>query len=327
MARKLFRVRSAGKRLDSPPVIAIAPRTVLVDLEYLGSPGHIGACVLETPEGLAIVDPGPGVTLPRLRQGLLDLGATLQDVRIVLVTHIHLDHAGVIGALARTVPSLRVFVHDVGGPHLADPARLLRSATMIYGEEHMDRLWGEMLPVPADRIVTIGDTARLNFGGRVVRAAATPGHARHHLAWFDEESGIAFTGDVVGEQFPEAPGRAFPVTPPPDIDVPLMVASGRRILAWQPARLLPTHFGPAEDPAAFVAEHEVRLVHWSELVRRSLRVHRSDAELAAEHAAVVRAEFESLLPATAHGHLRDDMLMSNWDGLARYWRRAAATSR
>jgi glyoxylase-like metal-dependent hydrolase (beta-lactamase superfamily II) len=198
---------------------------------------------------------------------------------------------------------------------------------MIYGEEHMDRLWGEMLPVPADRIVPIGDAARLTFGGRVVRAAATPGHARHHLAWFDEESGLAFTGDVVGEQFPGAPGRAIPVTPPPDIDVPLMVASGRRILAWHPARLLPTHFGPVEDPAAFVAEHEVRLVHWSESVRQSLQDPRGDPELAAEHAALVRAELEPLLPGAVHAHLREEMLRSNWDGLARYWRRTAVPPR
>lgn len=294
---------------------------MLVDLEYLGSPGHIGTCVLETPDGLAIVDPGPAVTLPRIHQALRDLGANLQDVRIVLVTHIHLDHAGAVGTMAARMPWLRVFVHEVGAPHLVDPGRLMRSATMIYGEEHMDRLWGEMRPVPADRITPVGDTMRCDFGGRIVRAAATPGHARHHLAWYDEESGIAFTGDVVGEQFPGAPGRAVPVTPPPDIDVPLMVASGRRILEWQPERLLPTHFDLVLDPPGFVAEHEVRLLHWSELVRRSLQDPRSDAELAAEHADVVRSELEALLPEAAHPYLSNDTLRSNWDGLARYWRR------
>jgi glyoxylase-like metal-dependent hydrolase (beta-lactamase superfamily II) len=302
-------------------VITIAPRTVLVDLEYLGSPGHIGTCLLETPDGLAIVDPGPAVTLPRIHQALSDLGATLQDVRIVLVTHIHLDHAGAVGTLAARMPWLRVFVHEVGAPHLVDPGRLMRSATMIYGEEHMGRLWGEMRPVPADRITPVGDTMRCDFGGRVVRAAATPGHARHHLAWYDEDTGIAFTGDVVGEQLPGAPGRAVPVTPPPDIDVPLMIASGRRILEWQPQHLLPTHFGLILDPLGFAAEHEVRLVHWSELVRRSLDGDGSDLELAEAHAAAVRAELEALLPTAAHAFLQDDMLRSNWDGLARYWRR------
>jgi glyoxylase-like metal-dependent hydrolase (beta-lactamase superfamily II) len=292
-----------------------------VDLEYLGSPGHIGACLLETPDGLAVVDPGPAVTLPRLHRALRDLGATLQDVRIVLVTHIHLDHAGAVGTMADQMPRLRVFVHEAGAPHLVDPGRLMRSATMIYGEEHMDRLWGEMRPVPAGCITPVGDSMRCDFGGRIVRAAATPGHARHHLAWYDEDSGIAFTGDVVGEQFPGAPGRAIPVTPPPDIDVPLMVASGRRILAWEPERLLPTHFGLIPDPPGFVAEHEVRLVHWSELVRGSLDRGGSDRDLAEAHAAAVRADLEALLPEAAHGYLKDDMLRSNWDGLARYWRR------
>jgi glyoxylase-like metal-dependent hydrolase (beta-lactamase superfamily II) len=321
MRRKLCPAGPAGKRLDSLPVIAIAPRTVLVDLEYLGSPGHIGACLLETPDGLVVVDPGPAVTLPRLHQSLGDLGATLQDVRVVLVTHIHLDHAGAVGTMASRMPWLRVFVHEAGAPHLVDPGRLMRSATMIYGEEHMDRLWGEMRPVPAGCITPVGDSMRCDFGGRILRAAATPGHARHHLAWYDEDSGIAFTGDVVGEQFPGAPGRAIPVTPPPDIDVPLMVASGRRILEWGPECLLPTHFGLILDPPGFVAEHEVRLVHWSELVRGSLDGGRSDLELAEAHAAAVRAELEALLPAAAHVYLKDDMLRSNWDGLARYWRR------
>lgn len=308
-------------------MITIAPRTILVDLEYLGAPGHVGACLLETPDGLAIVDPGPSVTLPRLEQALSGLGATLQDVRFLLLTHIHLDHAGGSGTLVAQVPGARVYVHEAGAPHLADPSRLMRSATMIYGAEHMDRLWGQMRPVPADRITPVGDSERFAFGGRVVRAVATPGHARHHLAWLDEASGTAFTGDVVGEQFPGAPGRAIPVTPPPDIDVPQMVASGRRILEWQPAQLLPTHFGPIPDAAGFISEHEVRLVHWSELVRRSLTDPASDTDLATEHARVVRAELEGFLPESAHPYLRDDMLRSNWDGLARYWRRAFAAPR
>jgi glyoxylase-like metal-dependent hydrolase (beta-lactamase superfamily II) len=327
MRGKLPGDRPAGKSLDSLPVITIAPRTVLVDLEYLGLPGHLGTCLLDTPDGLAIIDPGPAVTLPRLRMALQALGATLQDVRLLLLTHIHLDHAGGAGTLAAQVPALRVFVHEAGAPHLVDPSRLMRSATMIYGEERIEQLWGQMRPLPAERITPIGDMGKFSFGGRVMRAIATPGHARHHLAWFDEDSGTAFTGDVVGEQFPGAPGRAIPVTPPPDIDVPQMVASGRRILDWQPARLLPTHFGPTSDAAAFIEEHETRLVHWSELVRRSLEDGREDSALAQEHARLVRAELEALLPGPAHPYIRDEMLQSDWDGLARYWRRTGATLR
>ena len=295
---------------------------MLVDLEYLASPANSGpACWTRArPCGRR---PGPLLTLPRLQQAIQGIGATLQDVRLLLLTHIHLDHSGGAGTLAAEVPALRVFVHEAGAPHLVDPTRLMRSATMIYGAKHMERLWGEMRPVPAERITPVGDTGKFAFGGRVVRAAATPGHARHHLAWLDEDSGTVFTGDVVGEQFPGAPGRAIPVTPPPDIDVAQMVASGHRILDWQPARLLPTHFGPIPNAASFVAEHEVRLVHWSELVRRSLEDGRTDQQLAEEHIRLVHTELEALLPAAAHPHISDDMLQSNWDGLARYWRRNA----
>lgn len=269
-----------------------------------------------------LVDSGPALTLPRLRQAVADLGATLQDVRAVLVTHIHLDHSGAVGSLVGESPRLRVYVHEAGAPHLVDPDRLLRSAAMIYGEEDMDRLWGETRPVPADRIMTLGDAGQVAFGSRRLHARATPGHARHHLAWLDEATGTAFTGDVVGEQFPGAP-RAIPVTPPPDIQVEEMVASGQRILDWQPVRLVPTHFGVVDDPRAFVAEHEVRLLHWAEMVRRSLESGQPDEACAADHARLARAELEAVLPVAAHPWIRDEMLQGNWTGLARYWRRRA----
>jgi glyoxylase-like metal-dependent hydrolase (beta-lactamase superfamily II) len=300
-------------------VITIAAYTTLVDLEYLGQPGHIGACILDTGEGLAVVDPGPAVTLPRLQEAVLGLGATLQDVRTVLVTHIHLDHSGGVGLMAGELPRLRVFVHEAGAPHLADPAKLLRSATRIYGEEHMTRLWGSVAPVPAAMITPVTGGERMRLGRRLVEAAYTPGHAKHHLAWFDADTGIAFTGDVVGEQYPGS-SRAIPVTPPPDIDVELMRESGRRILAWRPARLLPTHFGPVEDPETFILEHELRLVAWSQMVRRSLDTGGSDPDLAVDYAGVARAELEALLPEAARPFISDAMLLSNWDGLARYWR-------
>lgn len=295
---------------------------MLVDLEYLGHPGAIGVPIIDTADGLVLVDCGPALTLPRLRRAIEGLGATFQDVRAVLVTHIHLDHSGAAGALLEASPQARVYVHDVGAPHLVDPSRLLRSATMIYGEERMLPLWGETRPVPSDAITIIDESTRVTFGSHTLLAHATPGHARHHLAWLDEGTGTAFTGDVVGEQFPGSP-RAIPVTPPPDINVEEMVASGQAILAWRAARLVPTHFGVVDDATTFIHEHEVRLLHWAELVRRSLENGRPEADLAAEHALVVRAELESVLPAAAHPWVRDEMLRSNWDGLARYWRRKA----
>jgi glyoxylase-like metal-dependent hydrolase (beta-lactamase superfamily II) len=302
-------------------VPSIADRTTLIDLEYQGEPGRIATCLLETGEGLALVDPGPALTVDRLDRALRDLGATLQDVRILLVTHIHLDHSGGAGQLARILPRLRIHVHERGAPHLADPSRLLRSATRIYGESEMERLWGTVLPVPPGMIRPLTGGERLDLGGRVIEVAYTPGHAWHHNAYFDRESGIAFTGDVAGEQFPGS-DRAVPVTPPPDIEVELILESGARILQWQPDRLFPTHFGPVASPGAFLRDHELRLIGWSHQVRQSLDEAGTDEERARAYAARTRAELEEILPPACHHFIHDDMLESNWVGLARYWRKS-----
>lgn len=300
-------------------MIAIADRTSLIDLEYQDQPGHIGCGLLETGEGLALVDPGPATTLGRLRNAIRAYGATLQDVRVLLLTHIHLDHAGGVGLLARELPRVRVYVHERGAPHLADPSRLLASAIRLYGDQ-MERLWGEVAPVPADLIRPLTGGERLDFGGRVVEVAYTPGHAWHHNAYFDRTSGIAFTGDVAGERFPGS-DVAVPVTPPPDIDVELMLASGARVLEWQPQHLVPTHFGLVSHPEAYLRNHELRLVAWSHRVQASLQDGRTDEERTQAYVRETRTELEGLLPAECHPFIRDAMLERDWAGLARYWRK------
>ncbi|HEX9893890.1 MAG TPA: MBL fold metallo-hydrolase [Gemmatimonadales bacterium] len=299
----------------------IADGAILADLEYLGAPGNIATCFLETDDGLAVVDPGPATTYDRFREVVRQLGATLDDVRILLLTHIHLDHSGAAGWLAEAQPRLRVYVHERGAPHLADPGRLLKSATMIYGDRMLE-LWGEVKPVPPGAIIPLQGGERLQLGGRSIASAYTPGHAWHHLAWFDEASGIAFTGDVLGEHLPPS-DVAIPVTPPPDIDVELMIESGDRILEWQPARLFPTHFGPVNDPPRFAREHATRLVRWSERVRSSLDDPGTDEERAQRVAALGRRDLEAVLPAELHSRIPEDALYGNWFGLARYWRKKA----
>lgn len=300
-------------------MIAIADRTTLIDLEYLGQPGQLGCCLLETGEGLALVDPGPATTLDRLRRAIRSYGATLQDVRVLLLTHIHLDHSGGVGLLTRELPRLRVYVHERGAPHLADPSRLLASAIRLYGDQ-MERLWGEVAPVPAERIRPLAGGERLDLGGRVIEVAYTPGHAWHHNAYFDRASGIAFTGDVAGEIFPGS-DLAIPVTPPPDIDVERMLASGVRVLEWQPQSLVPTHFGLVSHPEAHFRDHEVRLVAWSHRVQASLQDGRTDEARSQEYVRETRAELEGLLPVECHHFIRDEMLERDWVGLARYWRK------
>jgi glyoxylase-like metal-dependent hydrolase (beta-lactamase superfamily II) len=305
-------------------VTTIAPGTSLFDLEYLGRTGHIATCFLDTSEGLAVVDPGPASTYSRFQDGLRAIGATLDDVRVVLVTHIHLDHAGATGWLAEAQPRLKVYVHERGAPHLVDPGKLIKSATTIFGEENMLRLWGEVKPVPAGCIVPLAGGERLKFGNRSIATAYTPGHAVHHMAWYDEGTGTAFTGEALGEQlgFTEIP---IPQTPPPDIDVELMIASGDKVMEWKPERLFLPHFGPVSNPAAFAQQHATRLVLWSERVRASLAQAGTDEERARRCRDLSRQDLEALLPKALHDDIEEEAIYGNWFGLARYWRKKQTT--
>jgi glyoxylase-like metal-dependent hydrolase (beta-lactamase superfamily II) len=206
----------------------------LIDLFHLGRPQVIGAWLV----GDVIVDPGPSSGLERLLAGL---GG--RPPRVLALTHIHLDHAGASGSLLRLFPEAEVWVHERGAPHLADPSRLLESATRLYGEE-MDRLWGEVLPVPAERIRVLTGGERLGS----FRVGYTPGHASHHVAYLDEQSGRAFTGDVTGVRIGEGPVLA--PTPPPDIDLEAWRASLELIESWSPQSIAVTHFGSYEGVSA-----------------------------------------------------------------------------
>jgi glyoxylase-like metal-dependent hydrolase (beta-lactamase superfamily II) len=210
----------------------------LIDLLHLGRERVIGAWLVDD----VIVDPGPASCLPVLLEAL---GG--RRPRALALTHIHLDHAGAAGSLARRFPDLEVWVHERGAPHMGDPSRLLASAGRLYGED-MERLWGEVLPVPAERmrVLTGGET---HAGMRV---AYTPGHASHHLSYLHEPSGWAFTGDVAGVRI--AGGPTMAPTPPPDIDLAAWRASIDLIERWQPRALAVTHFGVHDDVAGHLGE-------------------------------------------------------------------------
>jgi glyoxylase-like metal-dependent hydrolase (beta-lactamase superfamily II) len=301
-------------------VITIASGTSLIDLDYLGRPGHIGVYCLETSEGLAVVDTGPASTLGRFQDGIRALGASMTDVRIVLATHIHMDHTGAVGQLALANPRLKVYVHERGAPHLADPAKLVRSATMVYGEENMLRLHGEVKPVPVGQIIPMAGGEMLEFGNRRIASAYTPGHASHHLAFLDEATGTAYSGEALGDHMglSEVP---IPVTPPPDVDVEALLASGERVMAWHPAMLCPTHFGPVKNPAKFAQEHARRLVLWSERVRASLSEPGTDEEKAKRCRDLSWQDLTALMPPKYHEEIEEEAIYGNWFGLARYWRK------
>src|SRR5439155_3214110 len=179
------------------------------------------------PGGVALVDPGPSSTLPALKRGLDAAGIGLSDVRALVLTHIHLDHGGATGTLVREYPALRVYVHERGAPHLVNPEKLLASAARLYGDD-MDRLWGEVLPVPEASVIALNGEERIRAGGRELDVAYTPGHASHHVSFFNADAGIAFVGDTAGVRLNPG-GYVMPATPPPDVDLEYWRASLARI--------------------------------------------------------------------------------------------------
>ena len=214
----------------------------IIDVHFQGQPEIIASYVLRGPDGVALIETGPASSLPALLNGLAELGIEVGDISDILVTHIHLDHAGAAGWLAQA-SGASVHVHEVGAPHLADPSRLLTSAQRIYGDK-MDALWGETLPVPSDQVHALQDGDVIRAAGFEIKAIDTPGHAYHHMAYWLE--GICFCGDVAAVRLPGYRHIRLP-TPPPEINPPLWRQSLARLRDLHPDQLLLTHFGLVED--------------------------------------------------------------------------------
>ena len=302
----------------------VAAGVDLVDVRHLGNPHVIAAAVLDTGSGLAIVDPGPESTLANLLGALEAGGRSPGDIRYLLLTHIHLDHAGATGAMVRRHPGLEVYVHERGATHLADPTKLLASAERLYGAE-MQRLWGEFVAVPPVNLRPLQGGERLRLGQAALEVAYTPGHASHHVSYLHGPTGTAFVGDTAGIRIS---GRdyLFPPTPPPDIDLDLWGASLDRLAQWQPKRLFLTHFGPAATVGSHLAEMRERLVEWSERVRASLSEPGDDASRAAAFVRQVGDDVRHHLPADEAQRFEQGAgLTFCWYGLARYWRKRLST--
>jgi glyoxylase-like metal-dependent hydrolase (beta-lactamase superfamily II) len=302
-------------------MITLAAGLDYVDLDFLGVPEIIATVVLHGASGVALIDPGPATTVDNLRLSLQRMGIALVDVRQILLTHIHLDHAGATGALVRENPAIDVFVHERGAPHMIDPSKLLASATRLYGAD-MHRLWGDFLPVPAERVRVLKGEERICSGGRDLEVAYTPGHASHHVTYFDPSSRVAFVGDTAGIR---RQGRDYvmPPTPPPDIDLDAWHVSKDRILSWEPDTVFLTHFGPFHGARLHFQEMTERLAQWSRIVRRLL----ADASLDEEQRLSVFMS-EALLDlkrkvgaVEAEQYDRAGRLDYSWQGLSRYWRK------
>jgi glyoxylase-like metal-dependent hydrolase (beta-lactamase superfamily II) len=276
----------------------------LIDVQHLGRERVIGCWQV----GDVLVDPGPSSCLPTLLNALGD-----ERPRALLLTHIHLDHAGATGSLVERWPDLEVYVHERGAPHMIDPSRLLESARRLYGEG-MDQLWGETVSVP-ERNVTVLHGGETLFGG-AFEVAYTPGHASHHVSYLHERT--AFVGDVGGVRIVKD-GPTVPPTPPPDIDLEAWHESIERIRAWAPERLAITHFGGYEDVEAQLTELSARLDDWAERAReRDL-----DAFIAGVDAEIEAHTESRFHPAYTQAAPPEQL----YAGLERYWRKRAETVR
>ena len=270
-----------------------------IDVQHMGRERVI--CCWEL-DGV-LIDPGPQSSEHTLIEAL---GG--EAPRAIVLTHIHLDHAGATGSLVRRWPDTPVYVHERGAPHLLDPSKLWASASQLWPDD-MDERWGEVVPVPEESITLVGDGDEI-FGMRV---AYTPGHASHHVSYFHEDSGWAFVGDVAGVRVPPVNHTLMP-TPPPDIDLEAWLESLALVESWSPQTIAVTHFGAHEDVAETLEDARTELRRWADVARGT------DEE-----------EFERRFHADLAGRIEDERVLASivqasdprleYAGLARYWRK------
>jgi glyoxylase-like metal-dependent hydrolase (beta-lactamase superfamily II) len=269
-----------------------------IDLLHGGAARTIGSYLLETPDGLSLFDCGPSSCITALKDGLAERGVALEEIENLLLSHIHLDHAGAAGTLVREHPGLQVWVSAVGAPHLLDPSRLERSARRLYGDA-FDELWGELAPVPEGNLHVADERAA------GLEVFASPGHASHHVCYFDGTT--LYAGDAAGVRI--LPSRSvLPPTPPPDLDVEAWYRTLEQIERRAPDRLALIHFGFADDVGRHLAELRTLLDTWS------TRVEEGASET--EFVAAARAD---LPPEEADRYDRAMPFWQSYAGLRRYW--------
>jgi glyoxylase-like metal-dependent hydrolase (beta-lactamase superfamily II) len=257
----------------------------LIDTLFQGEREIIASYLIAGERELALVDVGSAASLDTLLAGVRVAGFDPGDLTHLLITHVHLDHAGAAGALIKALPRARVYVHRIGAPHLIDPTRLVSSARRIYGDQ-MERLWGQMVPVPEARLEIVDDGDEIRVGARTLRALYTPGHAIHHIALYDEARSSAFPGDVAGVSI-EGIDFVRPPTPPPDLSLEDWDESITRLERLRLDRLYLPHFGEVREIARHFADLRRRLHEWGEIAVAALRAGKDDAVIAAEFARAV----------------------------------------
>jgi glyoxylase-like metal-dependent hydrolase (beta-lactamase superfamily II) len=282
-----------------------APALEPIDLLHLGRERVIGVYLVETPAGLALFDCGPRTCVDTLESRLRRRGLELRDVDHLLLSHIHLDHAGAAGTLVRRHPALQVHVSEVGAPHVVEPTRLIASARRLYGDD-LDRLWGEPEPIPEENVLVARDRAA------GLDCFPTPGHARHHVSYM-ADGGVLLAGDAAGVRI--QPGRAvLPAAPPPEIDLEAWEGTFEEIERRQPTALALTHFGVVDDVGEHLARTRATLNAWASRVRDGM----SEAEW------VATARQEAVDTDGEEGAATAQLaapLAQSYAGLERYWRK------
>jgi glyoxylase-like metal-dependent hydrolase (beta-lactamase superfamily II) len=268
---------------DSDLVTSLGHEVYQIDTRMAGYHG-ITAGYLIRSDRPCLVETGTAPSAPVVRDALATLGVGGGDLATVVVTHIHLDHAGGVGDIAAMFPAADVVVHELGARHLADPSRLMASARMVYGDE-LDGLFGALAPTPAYRIRSVERTGMVDLGaGRRLDSHYSPGHAKHHVGLIDSVSGDLYVGDAAGIYIPET-GDQRPATPPPDFDLDVALESLRMFAALQPSRLLFSHYGPVAAVAEALERSAEEIMVW---VGETTQARRAGLDL--DHAVAMVAE-------------------------------------
>ncbi|MCO6476510.1 MAG: MBL fold metallo-hydrolase [Phaeodactylibacter sp.] len=291
----------------------------VLDLKFLDKPDTIAAFLIESSAGPILIETGPYSTFESLKEAVNDKGYELADIRHVFITHIHLDHAGASWALAEL--GATIYLHPFGKPHLQDPSKLLASATRIYGEEGMERLWSTLKPIPAEKLRTVAHQETITVGDIEVKAWHTPGHAVHHIAW--QVSDVLFAGDVAGVKIEGGP--VMPPCPPPDINIEHWQESLRLVRSLKLEKIYLTHFGPI--PAAKIPQHlgelEAGLLRWAEWMRPHYEQGKKAEEITPLFQAFVKKELAAAGVTEAQYDLYENAnpAWMSVAGLLRYWRK------
>ena len=295
------------------------PNIEVIDLQFQATAETIAAFLIEGPGGPVLVETGPGSTLPRLLAELEERGVQAGEIQGVLVTHIHLDHAGASGWWARR--GVPVYVHRIGAPHLIDPSKLLASAERIYGDR-MQQLWGDILPAPAESVFAVEDGQRIEVGGLRFEALETAGHARHHHVFRLQD--IGFTGDALGILLPGRRWIDLPA-PPPEFDLKTWKKSLARIRKREFSKVYRTHFGASIGVAEEIDRFEETLDAAARLVRSWIEEEAPRDEMVGRYEQVMRerATAAGLDAASARAYELANPRAMSVDGIVRYWRNQA----